>query len=163
MAWTKIPSEHHPVFRAALPDDKRVQALQMFGGVAGKVNGQMFSGLFARSAMVKLSDADYAEAMALDGAEPFDPMGKGNAMASSVLLPEDVFHDPEQLRSWVRRAFDYVLTLPKKAAKKPAAKVAKTKPAAKKVVKKPVAKAKAKAKPAKAKPAKKPKTKPKKT
>lgn len=133
MAWTKIPKEHHPLFRAALPVDRRATSLQMFGAIAAKVNGHMFGSLFARSFMVKLSPADYAEAIALDGAEPFDPMGNGRVMGNSVLMPEETFLDPVELRSWLRRAFDHVSTLPKKkAAKKPV--VAKEK--AKKKVKK---------------------------
>lgn len=43
MAWIKVPPEHHPVFRAALPRDPRVETLQMFGGVAAKVNGHFFA------------------------------------------------------------------------------------------------------------------------
>src|SRR5262245_15326611 len=122
MAWTKIPKEHHPLFHAAMPADKRASALVMFGGVAGKVNGNMFGGLFGKSFMVKLSPADYAEAMALDGAAQFDPMGNGRIMSNSVLMPEETFHDPVELRSWLKRAFDHVSTLPKKTKTKPAAK-----------------------------------------
>src|SRR5512146_335779 len=66
MSWVKIPKENHPLFLAALPTDRRVVTLAMFGGIAGLVNGNMFGGLFGRSAIVKLDDADYAEAMKLD-------------------------------------------------------------------------------------------------
>jgi TfoX/Sxy family transcriptional regulator of competence genes len=120
MTWTKIPQEHHPLFRAALPDDPRVQTLQMFGGVAAKLNGHMFAGLFGRSAMVLLSDADRAAALAMEGAEPFDPMGKGQAHGDKVLLPEAVLHDQEELRLWVGRAFSAAAKLSPKEAKKPA-------------------------------------------
>jgi len=37
----------------------------------------MFGGLFAHSAIVKLSPADQETALALDGAQFFDPMGNG--------------------------------------------------------------------------------------
>jgi hypothetical protein len=77
MAWIKIPLEHHPVFRAALPRDPRVETLQMFGGIAAKLNGHMFAGLFGRSTVVMLNDADRTTALALDGADSFDPMGNG--------------------------------------------------------------------------------------
>jgi hypothetical protein len=77
MAWTKIPPENHPPFRAALPADKRIETLQMFGGVAAKVNGNLFGGTFGRSVMLLLSASDRKKALALDGAEPFDPMGNG--------------------------------------------------------------------------------------
>jgi len=122
MAWIKIPPEHHPLFRAALPKDKRITTLTMFGGVAAKVNGQMFAGLFARSAMVKLSPADQKAALALDGASVFDPMGNGRTMKDTVQLPDSVMEDPEELRGWLAKAFTYTATLPAKKKKKPAAK-----------------------------------------
>ena len=108
MAWVKIPADHHPVFRAALPRDPRIQTLNMFGGVAAKISGKMFAGLFARSAIVRLTGADYAEALALDGAEKFDPMGRGPSK-DMILLPEDVFEDDEALRTWLVRAMKCVL------------------------------------------------------
>ena len=158
MAWVKIPAEHHEVFMAALPKDPRVTTLKMFGGIAAKTNGQMFAGLFARSFIVKLDQADHAEAMKLDGAEQFDPMGTGRIMTHTVLMPEETFGDDAELRSWLRRAFDYTLTLPPKATTskdKPVAKPAANKSAPAKAA---PAKAPAKAAPAKASP--KPATKP---
>src|SRR5262245_23010820 len=103
MAWIKIPKEHHPLFRSALPGDRRVSTINMFGGVAAKANGRMFGGLFARSMMVKLDEDDRKAALALDGATPFDPMGNGRVMADSVLLPDDVMEDPEQMNAWLRK------------------------------------------------------------
>ena len=130
MAWIKVPPEHHPIFRAALP--KGATTKNMFGGVAAFVNDNMFGGLFARSIVVRLSPADEAEARALDGATQFDPMGDGRKMSQKILMPESLMDEPAELRAWLRRAYDYVATLPRKkkkpAAKKPAAK----KPTAKK-------------------------------
>jgi len=127
MAWIKIPPEHHPLFRAALPKDKRITTLTMFGGVAAKVNGQMFAGLFARSVMVKLSPADQKTALALDGASLFDPMGNGRVMKDTVQLPDSVMEDPEELRGWLAKAFTYTSTLPAKKKKPPAKKKPKKK------------------------------------
>ena len=137
MAWVKVPDEHRPLFQAALPDDRRVQTLPMFGGLAAKVNGHIFGGLFGRSVIVRLSPADEPEALALDGAGWFAPMGDGRVSKTSIMLPESVMDEPAELRQWLRRAFDHAVPLPAKAAKKPAA----TKPAAKKpAAKKPAAK-----------------------
>jgi TfoX/Sxy family transcriptional regulator of competence genes len=148
MAWVKIPKENHPLFYAAVPSG--VLTKNMFGGVAGIVNGHMFGGLFARSFVAKLSEADQQEALALDGAVPFDPMGKGVLMKDTIFFPESVMDEPGEMKSWLQRAYDYTSTLPPKAkkAKKPAAKKPPAKTAAAK--KKP-----AKKKPAKKKPAKK--------
>ena len=128
MAWTKIPPENHPLFRAALPADPRVETLQMFGGVAAKVNGHLFGGTFGRSVMLLLSDEDRAAALELDGAAPFDPMGNGAMRSDKVQMPEAIMDDAAELRAWVRRSFDYAATLPKKTkakAKAPAQKAAK--------------------------------------
>jgi TfoX/Sxy family transcriptional regulator of competence genes len=127
MAWVKIPKENHPLFHACLPRDPRVSTVNMFGGVAAKVNGQMFAGLFGRGAIVKLSALDQQAALALDGAAMFDPMGTGRIMHDTVLLPESVMDEADELRRWLRKAFDHTAALPakiKRAMAKPAAKAA---------------------------------------
>ena len=119
MAWVKVPPENHPVFHAALPKDPRVETLKMFGGVAAKVNGNIFAGLFGRSTMVWLPEPERAEALALDGAAPFDPMGDGRARSDKVMLPERMMREPAELRAWLARAFTGASKLPKKMAGKP--------------------------------------------
>ena len=120
MAWVKVPPENHPLFHAALPKDRRVETLKMFGGVAAKVNGHIFAGLFGRSTMLWLSEAERAEALQLEGAAPFDPMGDGRA-SDKVMLPEAMMDDDEELRHWIARAFKFAAAQPPKAkkAKKP--------------------------------------------
>jgi hypothetical protein len=142
MAWVKVPPENHPKFSAALPDDARVETLKMFGGVAAKVNGNLFAGLFARSVMLLLPEPDRQKALALDGASLFDPMGDGRARSDKVMLPERMMDQPAELRRWIKRAFDAATTLPPKQAKKPAPpKPTAKKPAVKKpAVKKPASK-----------------------
>jgi TfoX/Sxy family transcriptional regulator of competence genes len=119
MAWVKVPPENHPVFLAALPDDPRVETMRLFGGVAAKVNGNVFAGLFGRSTMVWLAEPDRARALSLEGASWFDPMGDGRARSDKVMLPESMMHDAKELRRWIVRAFKAAAALPeKKAAKK---------------------------------------------
>jgi TfoX/Sxy family transcriptional regulator of competence genes len=118
MAWVKVPPENHPLFRAALPSDPRVETVQMFGGVAATVNGNLFAGLFGRSTMVRLDDADRAAALALEGASLFDPMGDGRARGDKVMLPESFMTNPAELRRWIGRAFEATASLPKKDKKK---------------------------------------------
>jgi TfoX/Sxy family transcriptional regulator of competence genes len=117
MAWVKIPPENHPLFHASLPRDPRVSTVNMFGGVAAKVNGRMFAGLFGRGAIVKLSPPDQKAALALDGAAMFDPMGNGRIMHDTVLLPESVMDEPDELRRWLRKALDYTSTLEPRATR----------------------------------------------
>jgi TfoX/Sxy family transcriptional regulator of competence genes len=123
MAWIKVPLEHHPLFRAAVPRDPRVTILPMFGGLAALAGGRLFGGLFARSIIVRLPPALCPEALALDGSSPFDPMGKGRPTRDIVLLPEDLMDDPSELRRWLSLALSHALSLPPKKKKpSPAAK-----------------------------------------
>ncbi len=117
MAWVKIPKEHHELLRAALPRDPRVTTIQMFGGLCGMVNGHMFGGTFGRSAIARLAPDDLAEALRLDGAELFDPMGRGVTMRDMVFFPETVMDEPAELRDWMQRAFTYSVALPPKPKK----------------------------------------------
>src|SRR5215471_2410195 len=103
MVWVKVPPENHPLFYAALPKDPRVETLKMFGGVAAKVNGNLFAGLFGRSTMLLLSEPDRKEALALEGAELFDPMGNGRARSDKVMLPESIMDEADELRRWIAR------------------------------------------------------------
>jgi hypothetical protein len=122
VAWVKVPPEHHPIFHAALPKDPRVETLKMFGGVAAKVNGNLFAGLFGRSTMIWLPEDERASALALEGAAPFDPMGDGRARSDKVMLPERMMREPAELGAWLARSFDAAARLPaKKAAPKKAA------------------------------------------
>ena len=121
MAWVKVPPENHPLFHAALPKDPRVQTSKMFGGVVAKVNGHIFAGLFGRSVMIWLPEAERAAALSLEGATPFDPMGDGRARSEKVMLPESLMADPPGLRRWIDRAFQGTSALPPKAAKPPRA------------------------------------------
>lgn len=112
--WIKVPPEHHPLFREALPRDPRVETMQMFGGIAAKVNGHIFAGLFGRSTMIWLPEDERADALALEGASPFDPMGDGRARSDKIMLPERMMAEPARLRHWVTRAFKAAAKLPPK-------------------------------------------------
>jgi len=122
MAWVKVPAAHYPLFRAALPGDPRVSTMPLFGGLVAKVNGHIFAGIFGRSAVVSLPEADRAEALALDGAGPFDPKGDGSIQSKKVMLPEDMMDDAPELRAWIARAYAAALALPRKAPPKKKAK-----------------------------------------
>jgi TfoX N-terminal domain len=114
MTWIKVPPEHHPIFHAALPNDPRIETKQMFGGIAAKVNGHVFAGLFGCSTMIWLPERDRADALALPGAAPFDPMGDGRVKSHKVMLPERMMAKPAELRRWIGRAFTAAARLPPK-------------------------------------------------
>jgi TfoX/Sxy family transcriptional regulator of competence genes len=117
MAWVKVPPENPPIFLAALPRDPRVQTLRLFGGIGAKVGGNFFAGVFGRSVMIWLPEDERAEALALEGAAPFDPMGDGRARSDKVMLPESFMEEPDELRRWIERSFDAAAKLPRKIAK----------------------------------------------
>jgi hypothetical protein len=123
MAWVKVPPENHPIFLAALPKDPRVQTAKMFGGIAARVNGNIFAGLFGLSTMLWLPEDQRAEALALPGAAPFDPMGNGYK-SDKIMLPEKMMKQPKELARWIARAFAAASRLPKKEEKKSAKKAA---------------------------------------
>jgi hypothetical protein len=149
MAWVKVPPENHAPFVAALPTDPRVELVKMFGGLAAKVNGHIFAGLFGLSAIVDLDEPTKAQALALPGADYFDPMGDGRRRSDKVMLPVAFMRDPAKLRAWFAKAHAYVTSLPEKGAKTSAARRSGPKAAATKKEPAKVA-APAKAKPKKA-------------
>ena len=114
MAWVKVPIENHPLFLAALPDDPRVETAKMFGGVAAKVHGHIFAGLFGLSTMLLLPEPHRARALSLKGAAPFDPMGDGRARSDKVMLPVTMMRNPTELRRWIALAFESAALLPAK-------------------------------------------------
>lgn len=116
MPWVKIPAENHEPFLAALPKDPRVETMKMFGGIAARVNGNVFAGLFGLSTMIWLPEDERAEALALPGAGPFDPMGDGRR-SDKVMLPPAMMKDARALKRWIGRAFKAASALPPKATK----------------------------------------------
>ena len=55
--------------------------------------------------------AERAEALALEGAAPFDPMGDGRARSDKIMLPESMMDEPEELRQHGFRGKQALLNL----------------------------------------------------
>jgi hypothetical protein len=68
--------------------------------------------------MIWLPEAERAEALALEGAEPFDPMGDGRMRSDKVMLPVSMMDEPDELRRWIARAFKATAKLPDKSMSK---------------------------------------------
>ena len=120
MKLQKSPPELERLFDAAFPDDPRAERRKMFGFAAGFVNGNMFGGLYEDQMVLRLGDSDRQTLTAERGAAPFEPMGR--PMRGYVTVPADLLADPEQVRRWLQRAFDYAAALPPKQKKASAAK-----------------------------------------
>jgi TfoX/Sxy family transcriptional regulator of competence genes len=110
------PSEaDKALFRSIVPEDPRVEVKPMFGNLGAFVNGNMFMGLFGSDIGVKLSPADGAALLALDGAGPFGPAER--PMGGYVSIPGSLRDTPEAA-GWAARALEHVGAMPAKQAPK---------------------------------------------
>lgn len=89
------------------------QRRRMFGYPALFVGGNLATGLFADTWMVRLAPADLDALLALPGAAPFAPM-PGRTMTGYATLPADVVGDDPPLDDWLGRALAFAATLPAK-------------------------------------------------
>src|SRR5207248_650055 len=100
------------IFEEAFPDDPRAERRKMFGFPSGVVNGNMFGGLFEKDVILRLGEADRHLMVNDYGAAQFEPMGR--SMKGYVTVPPDIVAEPERLREWVQRAFEFAAALPAK-------------------------------------------------
>jgi hypothetical protein len=100
----------------------------MFGFPAAFVNGNMFMGLHQDNMVLRLPDGGRSELLKIEGARTFEPM-PGRPMREYIVVPPSVMENRKALTDWVKRAFDYGVTLPPKTATKrqPTLKTAATK------------------------------------
>lgn len=144
------------IAEALASTSKQMEASKMFGKPCVNVNGKAFICFFQDAMVFKLTGAAHAEALALPGAQLFDPSGKKRPMKDWVQVPGD------HKKHWARFAGianGFVSGVIKPApAKKEAKPAAKAKAPAKAAPKAKPAKAVAKPAPAKKKVA--PKAKP---
>jgi hypothetical protein len=83
---------------------------RMFGGVAYMVQGKMFAVLDERGVGMKLHSEQRSRALALDWVSPFSPTG-----GSFGLWVQFALSGPEAVpntASWLRAAYDFVLSEP---------------------------------------------------
>ena len=86
---------------------------KMFGYPALFVGGNLATGLFADSWMVRLNASDLESLLAIPGAAPFTPM-PGRTMTGYGTLSPDTVRDDEALEAWVARAVAFAAMLPAK-------------------------------------------------
>lgn len=90
-----------------------VERRKMFGYPALFVGGNLVTGLYEASWMIRLPEAALAELLALPGAMPFGPM-PGRPMKGYGVLPGSILGDDDKLEGWVKRAIEFGRTLPPK-------------------------------------------------
>lgn len=71
----------------ALAAELKVELSAMFGMPALKAGGKAIAGLFGNAVVFKLDGDAHAKALALKGAELFDPSGTGRPMKAWVVVP----------------------------------------------------------------------------
>jgi TfoX/Sxy family transcriptional regulator of competence genes len=123
-----MPSREMPKFTKAPPDlvarfndairplMSEIEPRKMFGYPSAFIGGQMFTGLFQDRMHLRLSDADRAEFLKIDGAILFEPM-PGRAMKEYVMVPPSILNSDEKLGAWLKKSAAYARSLPPKVKK----------------------------------------------
>ena len=111
--FEKSPPELVARFEAVAEHHPEAQRRKMFGYPALFVGGNLVTGLFADTWMIRLAETDLDEVLALPGASPFSPMA-GRTMKGYATLPPDVVADDAALDGWLERAIALGKTLPAK-------------------------------------------------
>ena len=111
--FEKSPPELVARFDAVAERHPEAQRRKMFGYPALFVGGNLVTGLFADTWMIRLAETDLDEVLALPGASPFSPMA-GRTMKGYATLPSDVVADDAALDGWLERAIALGKTLPAK-------------------------------------------------
>jgi hypothetical protein len=100
-------------FDEAAARHPQAERRKMFGYPALFAGGNLATGLFAESWMVRLAPDDLAALLELPGAGRFTPM-PGRTMSGYGTLPPDVVADDDALDAWLGRALSYAAGLPAK-------------------------------------------------
>jgi hypothetical protein len=111
-SFTKSPPELVERFGTVMDRYPDVQRKKMFGYPAAFVGGNMATGLFAEHWVVRLPDAEIADAKAA-GAGSFEPM-PGRPMKAFVVIPTADVSDDTAIGRWVERGLAHAGSLPAK-------------------------------------------------
>ena len=112
-SFSKAPPELIERFAAILEGFPDAARRKMFGYPAAFVGGNMATGLFADTWVVRLP-ASEIEAAKAAGAGSFEPM-PGKPMKAFVVIPAADVADDEAIRAWVERGIAFAASLPAKA------------------------------------------------
>lgn len=112
---------------AALHGRSEFSQINMFGGIAFMLNGNMCVGIHKDALVVRLDPQNAADYLSQDGVSVFDITGR--PMKGWLMVSTPAMADAAALKGWLERAEAYVATLPAKQPKTKPAKVKKRKPA----------------------------------
>jgi hypothetical protein len=111
-SFSKSPPELVERFAAVLDRYPDAQRKKMFGYPAAFVGGNMATGLFADTWVVRLPDAEIEPAKAA-GAGSFEPM-PGKPMKAFVAIPTADIDDDAAIARWVERGLAHAASMPAK-------------------------------------------------
>ncbi len=98
--------------RDALARKKGIEEKKMFGCIGFLLNGNMLVGVWKDSLIVRVGPMQYDEALQEPFVSEFDITGR--PMKGWVLVSPDGVDADEQLKDWIQRAVEFVVTLPAK-------------------------------------------------
>jgi len=98
--------------REVLQEQQNVVEKKMFGGIAFMVNGNMCCGVVKDTLMARVGPDAYESALAQPHAREMDFTGK--SMKGMIYVDPEGLKTEEELKTWVERALEFVLTLPVK-------------------------------------------------
>jgi TfoX/Sxy family transcriptional regulator of competence genes len=98
--------------RGALGERDDVSERRMFGGLCFMIGGHMLCGLTKAELMVRVGPEAYEDALRQPHARPMDFTGR--PLAGFVYVDAAGMKTRAALAKWVKRAIDYVSTLPPK-------------------------------------------------
>jgi hypothetical protein len=92
--WEKSSAELVAFFESLAPREQGIVYKKMFGYPACFVHGYLFVSLFRQDLLFRLSPADFANFLKLDGTGPFEPM-PGRRSKGYAILTEPLRRDPK--------------------------------------------------------------------
>ncbi|HLM99128.1 MAG TPA: TfoX/Sxy family protein [Bryobacteraceae bacterium] len=119
--WEKSSPDLVAFFESLAPQEPGIVYKKMFGYPACFVHGNLFVSLFKQNLLFRLSRADFANFLKLDGAGPFEPM-PGRRSKGFAILTEPSRRDPKFIAHWIVRSLEFARSLPAKDKTKPTTK-----------------------------------------
>ena len=98
--------------RQAVKDWEHTDVKNMFGGICHLINGNMFCGVHKDSLILRLGAENAERALSQPNVRPFDITGR--PMKGWIMVESGGYASDEDLRSWLDKAKEFALDLPKK-------------------------------------------------
>lgn len=98
--------------RKMLARQKGLTEKKMFGGIAFMLNGNMCCGVVKNNLVLRIGPKNYEKALAEPHMRPMDFTGR--PLRGFVFVDPSGYQTDEDLAKWVKRAVDFVSSLPAK-------------------------------------------------